>query len=94
MSFRRGSFAGRGRSFGAPFKRGQAGSPRPTKPFGAVVDSINVKELLIEDDAPKIKDVKYVASYNWVDGGDPVILVPGKIFIEASYHQDWRLLQA
>ncbi|KAJ4505296.1 hypothetical protein HRR83_008754 [Exophiala dermatitidis] len=33
----------------------------------------------------KIKDCKYVASYNWLDGKDPKIAVPGKLIL-APYH--------
>jgi len=32
---------------------------------------------LIEDDAPMIKNVEYVTSYNWLSGKSPIILVPG-----------------
>ncbi|KAF7503666.1 hypothetical protein GJ744_003395 [Endocarpon pusillum] len=48
----------------------------PPKPLGPTVDSINIKTLLTEEDAPTIKGVEYVASYNWTSGKSPVILVP------------------
>ncbi|KAF7956949.1 hypothetical protein EAE96_004273 [Botrytis aclada] len=51
--------------------------PVSDKPFGPEIDSINISSLLIEEDAPIIENVNYVASYNWVDGKSPVILVPG-----------------
>jgi hypothetical protein len=49
-----------------------------TLPLGQIVDSINIKALLVEQDAPTIQDVEYVASYNWLEGKAPTILVPGK----------------
>ncbi|KAI9802438.1 MAG: hypothetical protein M1825_002822 [Sarcosagium campestre] len=49
----------------------------PPKPLGPIIDSINIKTLLTEEDAPTIKGVEYVASYNWSNGKSPVILVPG-----------------
>lgn len=50
----------------------------PTKPTGDVLDSINVKTLMTEQTEPKIKDVEYISSYNWLNVQSPVILVPGK----------------
>ncbi|ERF72669.1 hypothetical protein EPUS_09259 [Endocarpon pusillum Z07020] len=49
----------------------------PPKPLGPTIDRIDIKTLSTEEDAPKIKDVEYVASYNWTSGKSPVILVPG-----------------
>jgi len=86
MSFDRGSFTGgRGRGSGSWRRGGPRGnrgfasntSTIPTKPFGPEVDSIDIKTLLIEEEAPAIEHCKYVASYNWLDGREPVILVPG-----------------
>ena len=45
---------------------------------GLVVDSIDIDTLVIEEEAPIIEKVKYVASYNWLDNKSPIILVPGK----------------
>jgi hypothetical protein len=50
----------------------------PPKPLGPTIDSININTLLTEENSPTIEHVKYVASYNWVDGKSPVILVPGQ----------------
>jgi len=58
------------------FVRRQA-SP-PPKPTGNVLESINIKALMTEQMNPKIEDVEYIASYNWLDGKTPVILVPGQ----------------
>jgi hypothetical protein len=59
-----------------PYTRSEA--PVSTKPYGPEVDSIsNSASLLIEENAPKINNVKYVASYNWLDAKSPIILVPG-----------------
>ncbi len=52
----------------------------PPKPLGPAVDTINIKTLLTEQEAPKIEDVEYIASYNWLDVKSPVILVPGETF--------------
>lgn len=71
----------RGRGFwrgGANLRRaGDQNLPSP-KPLGATIDSINIKTLLTEEDAPTIQNVEYVASYNWNSGKNPVILVPGQ----------------
>jgi hypothetical protein len=40
--------------------------------------SINIKTLLTEGDAPTIKGVEYVTSCNWISGKSPAILVPGQ----------------
>lgn len=56
----------------------QLPTPTPPRPFGPTIDSVNSKTLLIEEDAPTIRDVEYVASYNWLDGKSPIILVPGQ----------------
>jgi hypothetical protein len=55
-----------------------AASLEPPRPFGPALDNIDIKSLLIEEDSPKIENVTYVASYNWLDGAHPVILVPGQ----------------
>jgi len=49
----------------------------PDLPLGPTVDNININTLFTEEDSPTITDVKYVASYNWLDGKSPVVLVPG-----------------
>ena len=54
--------------------------PRTNEAFGPRIDSFNVKSLLIEEESPEIKDVKYVGSYNWVNDSSPCILVPGQSF--------------
>jgi hypothetical protein len=46
--------------------------------MGPTIDSINIKTLMVEETAPKIKDVEYLASYNWLNEKSPIILVPGK----------------
>lgn len=59
--------------------RSRLSLPSPPKPLGPLLDSINTKTLLIEGDSPKIVDVEYVASYNWLDQKSPTILIPGKL---------------
>ncbi len=50
------------------------------QPLGPTVDEINANALLVEFDAPTIKHASYIASYNWINGQSPVILVPGQLF--------------
>ncbi|KAE9364907.1 hypothetical protein N431DRAFT_549309 [Stipitochalara longipes BDJ] len=83
MSFRRGS-QGRGSWRGGASRGGRGGAwhpksfPKaPSRPYGPTIDSLDIKALLIEEDSPEITDIEYVASYNWLDGGNPTILVPG-----------------
>lgn len=54
----------------------EQGAPR-LDPLGDIIDSINIKTLMVDNDSPKIQDVEYVASHNWVNGTAPKILVPG-----------------
>lgn len=78
----RGSDRGRGRgSWRGGANLSRAGRPQdlpPPKPLGPTIDIINIKTLLTEEDAPTIEGVEYVASYNWISGKYPVILVPGQ----------------
>jgi hypothetical protein len=80
-SSRRGTLRGVGSGGrGSGTWRGKdAHIPTPTpQPLGPTLDSISSRTLLVEENAPKIQDVQYVASYNWLDGKSPVILVPGQ----------------
>jgi hypothetical protein len=68
---------GRGAGRGGTYPR----DPPPATlelPYGAVIDRINIQSVLVEVESPKIEHAQYVASYNWLDGKDPVILVPGE----------------
>jgi hypothetical protein len=87
MSSQDGSYRGyrRGRGKGswsriANFSRaGATQNSAPLEPkLGPTIDSINIKTLLTEEDAPAIKGVEYIASCNWNSGKFPVILVPGQ----------------
>lgn len=85
MSFSQSSLPGRGSSQGSASRRGRGGAwypkPPPKAPAGAygpTIDSIDVKALLIEEDSPEIANIEYVASYNWLHGAKPTVLVPGK----------------
>ncbi|RDW66352.1 hypothetical protein BP6252_09987 [Coleophoma cylindrospora] len=73
----RGRGRGRGGSRSSGAWRTRPEPQRAAQPFGTVVDTINLNTLLLEEEAPVIENFKYVASYNWVDGKNPVILVPG-----------------
>lgn len=77
MSSYRGSYRGSWRGRGRGSQTASQPTP-PSKPLGPVVNNIDIKALLIEEDSPVITDVEYVASYNWLDVKSPVILVPGK----------------
>ena len=46
----------------------------------------------MEEDAPTIQDVQYVASYNWLNGTSPVILVPGQYRLVSVSESDQILL--
>ncbi|KFY19857.1 hypothetical protein V491_04163 [Pseudogymnoascus sp. VKM F-3775] len=81
MSFSQRSLRGQGRGQGRG--RGRAWYPKPlptapSGPKGPTIDSIDIKALLIEDDAPEIANVEYIASYNWLDSTVPTVLVPGE----------------
>jgi len=85
MSFHRGSYRGsgtRGRGSWPASARAlpnRRAEPAPSlKPLGPTIDSINIKTLLTEEEAPTITGVEYIASYNWLSGKSPVILVPGE----------------
>lgn len=85
MSSSQGSLPGRGgwRRGASRGRRGGAWYPKPppkapSGPYGPKIDSIDIKNLLIEEDSPRIANVDYVASYNWLDGAKPTVLVPGK----------------
>lgn len=52
--------------------------PVSDEPFGTEIDNIKISNLLIEEEAPTIENVNYLASYNWLDSKYPIILVPGK----------------
>jgi hypothetical protein len=87
MSLSRSSLAGQARGSwrggtGRGCRRG-AWYPKPLPeaplgPYGPTIDSIDIKALLIEEDSPKIANVEYVASYNWLDGAEPTVLIPGE----------------
>lgn len=66
---------GRGSSHASPTPHQQ---PRANESFGPRIDSFHAKTLLIEDEAPEIKDVRYIGSYNWLNATAPIILVPGQ----------------
>lgn len=86
MSSHRGSYRGLNRGRGRGSWRDGASLSRarppqnlpPPKPLGPTINSITIKTLLTEEDAPTISGVEYVASYNWISGKSPVILVPGQ----------------
>ena len=69
---------GRGQQGNSTSTSTQQSIPHPSKPLGPVVDSITANTLLVELESPTIQDVRYIASYNWASGKDPIILVPGK----------------
>ncbi|CZT07321.1 hypothetical protein WAI453_013012 [Rhynchosporium graminicola] len=72
---------GGGTGLGRGHHEGNGALPTPTappqQPLGLVVDTIDLHALLVELDEPEIQSQCYVASYNWINGRDPVIIVPG-----------------
>lgn len=50
----------------------------PNWTLGPSVDSIELDQLLLNEEPPAIDDVRYIASYNWLESVNPVIAVPGK----------------
>ncbi|KAI9766565.1 MAG: hypothetical protein M1839_004875 [Geoglossum umbratile] len=83
------SSAGRGR----PSWTAHPGQPRwqqkreppprpPSPPLGSVLATLNRKDLTVSADlnkhSAKVTDCEYVASYNWLNRGEPVVMVPGK----------------
>lgn len=52
--------------------------PPQEEPVGDLVTSFDTSELPRVETHPTISDCEYVASYNWVDGKVPTILVPGQ----------------
>ncbi|OBT68860.1 hypothetical protein VE03_02065 [Pseudogymnoascus sp. 23342-1-I1] len=84
MSFSQRSLRGQGRGSwrGGASLGGRGWYPKPleTAPLelkGPTIDSVDIKTLLIEEDAPEIANVEYIASYNWLDSAKPTVLVPG-----------------
>ncbi|CZS93214.1 uncharacterized protein RAG0_03597 [Rhynchosporium agropyri] len=71
---------GGGTGLGRGHHEGNGALPTPTappqQPLGLVVDTIDLHALLVELDEPDIQSQCYVASYNWINGRDPVIIVP------------------
>lgn len=41
--------------------------------------SITKPEVDIDDDDIRIKNLKFVGSYNWIDSRKPTIIVPGEL---------------
>ncbi|KFZ16934.1 hypothetical protein V502_04821 [Pseudogymnoascus sp. VKM F-4520 (FW-2644)] len=78
--------------------RGRAWYPKPlptapSGPKGPEIDSIDIKVLLIEEDAPEITNVEYIASYNWLDSAKPTVLVPGSPPAWTPPAEDFQLKQ-
>jgi hypothetical protein len=78
----RGSWQGnRGQSRGGRGGSGH-GFRRPLEPqnwtLGPLVESVELSQLLLDDEAPIINNVRYAASYSWLESDNPVIAVPGK----------------
>ena len=48
------------------------------RPLGNVVATVNYHLLDESIDSARISGCEYVASYNWLDRKEPIILVPGK----------------
>ena len=46
--------------------------------LGPPLENIELDLLLLNEETPTINNVRYAASYNWLDSESPVIAVPGK----------------
>ncbi|KFY57219.1 hypothetical protein V496_06493 [Pseudogymnoascus sp. VKM F-4515 (FW-2607)] len=102
MSFSHRYLRGQGRgSWRGGASRGNRGGvwhPKPpqTVPLelkGPTIDSIDIQTLLVEEDAPEIVNVEYIASYNWLDGTNPIVLVPGSPPAWTPPAEDFQLKQ-
>lgn len=71
------SWRGSGRQHGPDTWRQQISTPQE-QPTGDLVTSVKVSSLSRVETPPKIDDCEYLASYNWVEGKNPTILVPGQ----------------
>lgn len=45
---------------------------------GELLATISIDELPRAETAPTVSNVEYIASYNWLDGKSPIIMVPGR----------------
>ncbi|KIX03283.1 uncharacterized protein Z518_06835 [Rhinocladiella mackenziei CBS 650.93] len=50
----------------------------PPAPFGELLLEMLPEDISNSSYEPKITDCRYVASYTWLDGGPPSILIPGR----------------
>ena len=57
----------------------------PSPPFGSLIRTLRETDFLASDEAQsshdepeKITHSEYLASYNWLDHGEPTVLIPGK----------------
>ncbi|KAF4615553.1 hypothetical protein G7Y89_g15308 [Cudoniella acicularis] len=66
-------------------------NPKLPPPKTANVERINIEALKLEQSAPIIRNVSHVASYNWLDGVSPTILVPGSPPAWTPPEGKWRL---
>jgi hypothetical protein len=76
---------GRGPRYGYPSRSAHGRtliSTAPAPPLGELIQSISKDDLAKDSklylDSAKIQDCSLVASYSWLEGGEPTILVPGK----------------
>lgn len=75
-SQRKGGWRGQDRH-GDGLGLGRPDNPTPSRPqpLGLVLDSIDIRNLLVEEDALTIQNAEYVASYNWLNCKSSIILV-------------------
>ena len=77
-----GGFANRQRNLNAPWRQKQNAPQAPSPPLGevlAVMFPDDIENACESDDIlPRIRNVQYLASYNWLNGKTPSILIPGK----------------
>lgn len=75
----RGCAGGYGRN-STPWSRKQRVQQAPPPPRGEVLATIYLSDLQAEKQniTSQITDSQFLASYNWLSGGGPHILIPGK----------------
>jgi len=60
-----------------PLASAEASAAADTEPSDSI-DPVNPAGSTVNESEAKIRDVKLVATYNWIDKSAPTILVPGE----------------
>ena len=69
-------------------QRGASASPGDDElPPGSLIARLNAADILSSDAPIKISNFQCIASYNWLDSCEPIILVPGMPLLHRN--PDW-----